>query len=1307
MRYLEFAAASNFSFLRGASHPEELMVQAQAIGLSGLGLCDRNTVAGVVRAHLTKREHALPLRYHPGARLVFADGTPDIIAYPRDRAGWGRLTRLLTAGNLRAKKGECHLTCDDLLAHIFGLELVVMYSPSLPPPERGRSDRKAIRVGVTDVSKKEDPHPDPPPFRGREKKAHSSDELAHLLSTLRAAAPGRVRLAAAMLYRGNDRARLVRLKEAARAAQVPLIAVNDVHFHHPDRRPLADVLTCIREKSTIDRAGRKLSPNAERFLKPPHEMARLFRNAPEAIEETLALSDALTFSLDELRYEYPDETIEGFANAQDALTHLTYEGAARRYPGGLPAKVRATIEHELALIAQLAYAPYFLTVHDIVRYARAQGILCQGRGSAANSAVCFCLGVTEVDPERADLLFERFISPERREPPDIDVDFEHERREEVIQYIYGKYGRDRAGIAATVISYRGRSAIREVGKAFGLSEDTIGALSSSIWGGGGGAVSQDAVKRSGLDPQSRRMRQIAALAAEINGFPRHLSQHVGGFVITRSRLDEVMPIGNGAMADRTFVEWDKDDLDALGILKIDVLGLGMLSCLRKALDMVEKHYPDALSSSPTTSLPLPPPERGRSDRKAIRVGVTDVSTEDNPHPDPPPFRGREKQLTLSAIPPEEDAVYRMLGRADSLGVFQVESRAQMTMLPRLKPKNFYDLVIEVAIVRPGPIQGDMVHPYLRRRRGQEPVVYPSKELEAVLSKTLGVPLFQEQAMKIAIVAAGFTPAEADKLRRAMATFKRVGTIGTFQRKMIDGMLANGYARDFAERCFQQIEGFGEYGFPESHAASFALLVYASAWLKCRYPDVFAAALLNAQPMGFYAPAQIVRDVREHGVEVRAPDVNRSDWDSTLEKGARAAEHLHDLHADMRGDLRATHAIRLGLCEIKGLSEEDARTIVARRVSPLPPHSLSLPPFERERSDRKAIRVGVTDVSKKEDPHPNPPPFRGREQAAASGERETPYDSVRDLWLRTGLSPRVLERLADADAFGSLGLTRRDALWATKALGRVGDGEDDLPLFEASSLPPPARGRSPAEAESEGGGGGDIRDAAEGYDPLPNPPPCRGREQSVHVAREAEVRLPPMPIGEEVVNDYRFLRLSLRAHPAQFLRADLNARGILRNEALRTIASGARVRISGLVTCRQRPGSANGVVFMSIEDESAVANAIVWPKVFERFRPVVLGARYVAVSGHVQEESGVIHVVADTLEDLTPWLAQLAEHGGDIDSLARCDEVRRPIEEQREARANGGRESRLVKLMREMPELAADLDVTARGSAHAPTRRARS
>jgi len=662
----------------------------------------------------------------------------------------------------------------------------------------------------------------------------------------------------------------------------------------------------------------------------------------------------------------------------------------------------------------------------------------------------------------------------------------------------------------------------------------------------------------------------------------------------------------------------------------------------------------------------------------------------------------------------------MLGRADSLGVFQVESRAQMTMLPRLKPVNFYDLVIEVAIVRPGPIQGDMVHPYLRRRRGQEPVSYPSKALEAVLSKTLGVPLFQEQAMKIAIVAAGFTPAEADKLRRAMATFKRVGTIGTFQRKMIDGMLANGYAREFAERCFQQIEGFGEYGFPESHAASFALLVYASAWLKCRYPDAFAAALLNAQPMGFYAPAQIVRDAREHGVEVRAPDVNHSQWDSTLERGARAADGLHDLHRDMRKDVRATHALRFGLREIKGLKEEDAKLIVAQRSLSSPPPLAGEVGEQSEPGGGSFAGVldppprgggvggahpggggGPSFAGAKQAPAPSLtlPRKRGREQAeqvareqSVRGERQIPYDSVRDVWLRTGLSPRVLERLADADAFGSLGLTRREALWAAKALGRVGDRDDDLPLFAAARVPGAAqhevmRCRPGIQLSSEQSTGvPDQRCTASG-------------------TREAEIALPPMPLGEEVINDYRFLRLSLRAHPAQFLRADLDARHVLRNAALRGVANNTRVRISGLVTCRQRPGSANGVVFMTIEDESAVANVIVWPRTFERVRPVVLGARYVQVTGRVQEESGVIHVVAEQLEDLTPWLARLADHGGEIDALARCDEVRRPIEDQREVRSVGSRHNRLVALMREMPELASDLDVPARGSAHAPTRRA--
>jgi error-prone DNA polymerase len=1284
-RYFEFAVASNFSFLRGASHPEELMLQAAHVGLSGIGLCDRNSVAGVVRAHLIKREKELALAYHPGARLVFADGTSDILAYPRDRAGWGHLCRLLTRGNLRAEKGECILHHDDLLEHSDGLELVVMETStwehlSLPFLKKPKPNTDSLRAPsqtklrlVANTQKRPD--------------------AKLLLGLLREAARERVRLAASMLFRGNDRTRLAQRAALARAAGVPLIAVNDVLYHHPDRRQLQDVLTCIREHLTIDRAGRRLAANAERYIKPPAEMARLFRDAPEAIEQTAALDAELTFSLDQLSYEYPDELRAGFATPQDALVHLAWQGAEARYPDGIPDNVRQSLDHELALIGKLEYAPYFLTVYDIVRFARSQNILCQGRGSAANSAVCYCLRITDVDPREGRLLFERFISSDRGEPPDIDVDFEHERREEVIQHIYRHYGRDHTGIAATVISYRGRSAIREVGKVFGLSEDTIGALSSSIWGMGGGGVRKDAFLRAGIDVDSPRMQKMRALAIEIQSFPRHLSQHVGGFVITRSPLDEVVPIGNGAMPDRTFVEWDKDDLDALGILKVDVLGLGMLTCLRKAFALSEKHY-------------------GLSFRTPAQAET-----------------GQPGFFSLATIPKEDLAVYRMLQRADSLGVFQVESRAQMSMLPRLKPKEFYDLVIEVAIVRPGPIQGDMVHPYLRRRQGLEPVSYPSPELKAVLDKTLGVPLFQEQAMRIAIVAGGFTPGEADKLRRAMATFKRTGTIGTFKSKMIEGMVARNYPREFAERCFSQIEGFGEYGFPESHAASFALLVYASAWLKCRYPDVFAAALLNAQPMGFYAPAQIVRDLREHGVEVRPVDINHSDWDATLEPGSPPSDRVHDLHREMTGDMRTTHALRLGFRKIKGLSEDAARLIVARR------------------------------------------------------NQMAPYTSVRDLWLRTGLSPRLIERLADADAFGSLGLTRRQTLWAAKALGRVGDRDDDLPLFRAGHTPEhefhestatpfptppptqvgPARlahdnaepgqarvpwGREPAAASGEDvdySQSSHINTAAQNADsqtqsaavPLAFPPPLEPRPAGVRAnlilpeagkpaagwgrdreggtqqvsetitpsSREPHVSLPPTGLGEEVINDYRFLELTLRPHPASFLRADLVRRGIICNAELRAKPSGTRVTVSGLVTIRQQPGSAHGVIFMTIEDETAVANIIVWPKTFERFRPIVLGARYVAVTGELQQESGVIHVVAAKLEDLTTLLARLTEDAPPIESLARADAVKRPHDENIDSRARGRRNPPRIAAPAELPDLlASDLDVPARGSAHTPSRR---
>ena len=1125
--YAELAVATNFSFLRGASHPEEMAVAAATLGLAGFAVADRNSLAGVVRAHMAAQETGTPFRV--GCRLVFGEdlidgapagggdrpgrggrgsagpvasapsaATPDILAWPTDRAAYGRLCRLLTLGNRRAPKGQCHLTLDDLLAWGEGLILAPVAGRRLAGPE-GRV-------------------------------------LAATLDALRAAfGRERVRLAVALQYGAGDRRRLAAAMTIGREAGIRLLAIGDVTQHVPERRPLADVLTCIREHVDLATAGRRLAVNAERHLKDAAAMARLFRDCPQAVAESAAVFEQLRFSLSELRYEYPEEPTGGDANPQEALVRLTREGAAQRYPQGIPEKVARAIEHEFGIIATLGYAPYFLTVHDIVRFARSRGILAQGRGSAANSAVCFCLGITEVDPDRADLLFERFVSPERREPPDIDVDFEHERREEVIQYIYAKYGRESAGLAATVISYRARSAVREVGKAFGLSEDAVDKLAGTIWGWSSKPVEAGEVARVGLDPADTTIANIRAITAEISGFPRHLSQHVGGFVITRGRLDEVVPIQNAAMEDRTVIEWDKDDLDALGILKIDILALGMLTCIGKAFELVRRHY------------------------------------------------GRP--LTIAGIPAEDPETYAMIQRADTIGVFQIESRAQMTMLPRLKPATFYDLVIEVAIVRPGPIQGDMVHPYLRRRQKLEPVRYPSKDLEKVLGKTLGVPLFQEQAMQIAIVAAGFTPAEADKLRRAMATFRRVGTIGSFQQKMIEGMAARGYDRAFAERCFRQIEGFGEYGFPESHAASFALLVYASAWLKCHYPDAFAAALLNAQPMGFYAPAQIVRDAREHGVEVRPVDVNLSDWDNRLERGPHAAERLHARHAAMVDHIWSTHALRLGFRQVKGLAEADMRRLVERRG-------------------------------------------RG-------------YDSVRDLWLRTGLDRAALERLADADAFRSLGLDRRIALWAARGL-QAGGAAARLPLFDAVATP--------------------------------------ARE------REPDVALPPMPPGEQVVNDYRFLSLSLKAHPLSFLRQRLDALRVTRADRLDAARNGTRLRVAGLVLVRQRPGSAKGVIFMTLEDEAGVANVIVWPKVFETDRPTVLGARLIAVDGRLQSQSGVLHIVAERLLDLTPLLGLLSADAGDLEALANADEVKRPQADMREKIKPA---SRLQRLVAEVPALKED------------------
>jgi error-prone DNA polymerase len=1051
MRYAELQVTSNFSFLAGGSHPDELAITAAALGLDAVAITDRNSLAGVVRAHVGAKKAGI--RLVVGARLdlqveAVAEGQPglSLLCFPTDRPAYGRLSKLLTTGRRRAPKGDCWITLEDVLHHDEGQIFVV-----LPPSER-------------------DDAPD--------------DVFAAQLQALGRRWPGRCYLSGHYLYSGDDRRRLAHLAGLAQAANTPLIATNDVHYHTPGRRPLQDVLVCIREHCTLAQAGFHLNANAERHLKTAEEMARLFADYPEAVARTVELAARCRFSLDELRYEYPAEPVPAGRTAQEELERLTWIGARERYGAKVEASVQELLRHELKLIGELDYAPYFLTVHDIVRFARNNKILCQGRGSAANSAVCYCLGITAVDPARLDLLFERFISAERNEPPDIDVDFEHERREEVIQYVYEKYGRDRAGMTATVITYRAKSAIREVGKALGLSVDAVGALAGNVWGWGGEQVEGDKVREIGLNPDDPTVAMAIHLARELTGFPRHLSQHVGGFVITWGPLSEVVPITNAAMADRTVIEWDKNDLDALGMLKIDLLSLGMLTCIRKGFDLIAQHH--------------------------------------------------GKRYDLATVPAEDGAVYDMLCQGDSIGVFQVESRAQMTMLPRLRPRNFYDLVIEVAIVRPGPIQGDMVHPYLRRRAGKERVEFPSKDLEDVLGKTLGIPLFQEQAMRIAIVAAGFTPSEADQLRRAMATFRHTGTIHTFRTKMIEGMAARGYERDFAERCFKQIEGFGEYGFPESHAASFALLVYISAWMKHHYPAVFACALLNSQPMGFYAPAQIVRDAREHGAEVRPVDVNHSDWDCTIET---TNEH--------RGPRRAL---------------------------------------------RRALRLGLRQIRR----------FRQADSERLTENRGGGYDSPEDLWRRASLGAGALEKLADGDAWRSVGLDRRGALWALKRLN-----QPELPLLAAARHRPP----------------------------------------SAHAPREREVSLPDMPIGEQVVQDYSALRLSLKDHPLRLLRPALDRRGVIENETLMNLKQGALVTVAGLVLVRQRPGTAKGVIFITIEDEGAVANIIVRENTFERYRRIVLSARLLAARGRVQREGRVIHIMAEELIDLSPDLDTLREDPG--------------------------------------------------------------
>jgi error-prone DNA polymerase len=1139
--YAELAVTTNFSFLRGASHPQEMVATADDLKLAAIGIADRNSFAGVVRAYDEAKKRNIKLIV--GTRLVSVDGF-EVLAYPTDRAAYGRLCRLLTVGNRKARKGECHLTFEDILAASDGQMLI-----ALPPKEfPGRSAARSVAEwcaadsGSLHTPSLERSRISGAPLRAAPRPGNNSD-FTEQLSTLARAAPGRAFLAGIHCHRGDEPRRLGLLDELGERVGTPLVAVNDVHYHAPERRPLADILTCVREKCTIAEAGLRLAANAERHLKAAAEMARLFAAFPHAIARTVTIAEACRFSLGQLKYEYPDEPVPEGKTAQAHLEDLTWAGARDRYPRdrypeGIPPDVVKRLHDELKLIAKLDYARYFLTVHDIVSFARRQEkeILCQGRGSAANSAVCYCLGVTSVNPDKTKLLFARFISANRGEPPDIDVDFEHERREEVIQYIYGRYGRDRAAICSTVVHYRSRRAIREVGKVLGLTEDVTAALAKTVWGYGDG-LADEHIRQAGLDPLNPAIRQAVDLADDLIGFPRHLSQHVGGFVLTRERLDETVPIGNAAMDDRTFIEWDKDDIDTLGLMKVDVLALGMLSCLRRGLDLLKAHY--------------------------------------------------GKDLTLATIPQDgtEDAgkVYKMLSRADSVGVFQVESRAQMSMLPRLKPACFYDLVIEVAIVRPGPIQGDMVHPYLRRRddlkNGKEPE-YPSPhpdegdrdELKEVLKRTLGVPLFQEQAMQIAITAAKFTPDEADGLRRAMATFRHNGTVHLFRDKFIEGMTARGYDRDFAENCFGQIEGFGEYGFPESHAASFALLVYASSWIKCHYPDVFCAAILNSQPMGFYQPAQLVRDARQHDVEIREADVNFSDWDCTLEPGARA---------DGR------HAVRLGFRLVHGLNEDELKKLTAAR---------------------------------------------------GNG-----FASIERLAAIAGISRFTIERLAEADAFRSLGLDRRAALWAARRLDVIGITPKTL------NRHPEARAKRASKDAAEALEGVALRGSALSR----RAPQGDGRNDALplltpHLSDEffpePSVTLPAMPLCEHVVEDYVATGLSLKAHPVRFFRDRLTALGATPNAQLRgeELRQDSPVTVAGLVLVRQRPGTAKGVIFMTLEDETDIANIIVWPKAFDRNRNVVMTARFLAVRGRLQRAGLVIHVVAEKFVDLSAELPKLRE-----------------------------------------------------------------
>ncbi|MFY9309163.1 MAG: error-prone DNA polymerase [Bacteroidia bacterium] len=1027
MRYTELQITTNFTFLRGGSHPEEIVEQALALGYSEIAITDYNTLTGIVRAYTASK--GKNIRIIPACRLELLDGY-SLLAYPTNIQAYGRLSALLSEGNLRAEKGQCHLYKEDVYRYSKDILFILVPPSSLTPSFE-------FELGFEDAV--------------REYKKALGDNLY---------------LGAIRSYQASDGKKLFQLSLLSERYGVPLVAMNDVHYHAPERRELQDVLTCIREKCTIYNAGYRLYQNAERYLKPQEEMFRLFSQYPEAIENTQKIANACQFSLRELKYIYPEEITSEGRTPQEELVYLTWLGAKEKFGETISLKVKASIEYELDFIERKDYAAYFLTVYDFVRFARSEGILCQGRGSAANSTVCFCLGITSVDPSKFNLLFSRFMSDARDEPPDIDVDFEHERREEVIQYIYEKYGRERAAIVATVTQQHYKGAVRDVAKAMGLSVDAVNSLSASGWEFTEEWYKGNTVSSSGFSAKDKHLLKVLELTDQYIGFPRQLGQHTGGFIITQNRLSDLCPILNARMEDRTNIEWNKDDIESLGFLKVDVLALGMLTCIRKGFDLAKEHY-----------------------------GLN---------------------LTLANIPQDDDAVYEMVSHADTIGVFQIESRAQMSMLPRLRPKCFYDLVIEVAIVRPGPIQGDMVHPYLRRRDGKEPVEYPSKELENILGRTLGVPLFQEQAMEIAIVAAGFTPAEADGLRRSMATFKAKGLVSQYRQKLVSGMVAKGYTEEFAGRVFKQLEGFGSYGFPESHAVSFALLVYVSSWLKCYYPDVFAAAILNSMPMGFYQPAQLVSDAQKHGVIARPIDINHSSWDNTLE--AKEGEY---------------HTLRLGFRQVKGLREEDMQILMAAR--------------------------------------------------------DSSFTRIAQL-VDAGVPLSALEKLADADAFRSIGLDRRRALWEISALNDHATG-----LF-AGQVP--------------------------------------------HTNSEKTIQLPQMNLFEHVIEDYKSVTLSLKAHPVSFVRDKLSAMKVTANSNLSRKTDGATVRVAGLVLVRQRPGTASGICFITIEDETGTSNLVVFQHLFQQFRKEIVHSRLLMVEGKVQKEGEVIHIVVKRCFDLSGLLAPI-------------------------------------------------------------------